>query len=305
MSRLLFAVLSIFLASTSWAQVVIPSLDKSLPVEMASAVSWRIGSTIGIGTTFAQDETEAEKVDYYNNENAVLMAYQPGSVVGELYYTPVQRMNDWDTSSDALTTYTGLGGRFQLAIRGENRVSVGIGYGLDQADISSDTVKKNNYYEGSFSLRMLGGLYVGAGLQRTKLTYGSIGTLKRNRVVAGVALLLGNPMGNMFRTEASYKLSPEAQTDDEALTLSKTSEMQLSVEVLFADFLFSFLYQKTVMSDYNGSSNAYNIENNRYGLGYKLGSFTLGLYRHAGSEMIGDYRLVKRKYQCTMSFNFI
>ncbi len=300
----LLLLFTIFSASVS-AQIVTPSLDAGFPVEMASAAGWRFGSALGVQTSFAKVTGETDEADYHNVDSSVLFAYQPSNIITEFYWASPGTYYSWDSSADTLSKTDNGDGRFSLALRGERNVTVGIGYRIADQDSTSDTVNIS-LYEGSFSLRMLDGLYLAAGMQRVTEKFDTGDSRKWNRILGGVALQVGDPLTTMFRTEVSYQSSPESTVDDPTISPHrKTSQIQACVELLWDSFLFSYQYQNTTLGAINTETEDQTIAKHRYGIGFKMGSVTMGFYAGGGTRTAGDKELKSELYQGTLSFSFI
>jgi len=300
----LLLLVTIFSVNVS-AQIVTPSLDAAFPVEMASAAGWRFGSAVGVQTSFAKITGETEESDYHNVDSSVLAAYQPSNIITEFYWATPGIYYLWDSSADTLNKTKNGDGRFSLALRGERNVTVGIGYRIVDQDASSDTVDKS-LYEGSFSMRMLDGLYLAAGMQRVTEKFDTGDSRKWNRILGGVAIQIGDPLNTMFRTEASFQTSPESTVDDPTiLPHRKTSRIQAAVELLWDAFLFSYQYQNTTLGAINTETDDQTIARHRYGFGFKMGSATIGFYARSGTRTAGDKELKTELYQGTLSFSFI
>lgn len=290
---------------SGFSQVVTPRLDSGFPVELSSAAGWRIGSGIGGNTAVGKEESSAEDLDYHYIDSSVIFFYQPSHVVTEIYWKPAGTQYEWDTSTDALVETSTSDARFTLTIRGENRFSVGIGYRSQEKDYLSFNSTTTSY-EGSFSIRVFEGLYMAGGFQRfsEKMSIGD--ARKWNKILGGVALQIGDPLGSMFRLEGSYGTSPETESDNQiASTKPQEDEIRASVEFLFDPFLISYSYQNFNYSALNGASDKKSTVNHGYGLGMKFGSFTLGLYLYLGTETFGDAEMKTTKVQSTFSYNFI
>ena len=289
------------------AQVVTPSLDSALPAELASAVAWRFGSAFGANSLYRKEKSQSNENEYYYNRSGVLFAYQPGYVIGELYGESITRQTVWDSSTDSFVDSTGSFGKLSLAIRGENRVSVGIGYGSSEFRVIDFDALRNTYYEGSFSIRLFGGFYLAGSLQRVTENISTGDSRKWNNIVAGAALQFGDPFANMFRVEGSLKTSPEADFSDDTQfsTHRKSTTMNAGAEVLFSNFLFIYRYMNEIHMAPTAQDDDHTISVNRYGGGYKAGGFTLGLYRIAGLETVGDNKIDTEEIMVTISYNFI
>ncbi|MFH2132656.1 MAG: hypothetical protein ABIK68_19920 [bacterium] len=305
MKKLFLLLLTGLITHVGSAQVVTPLLDRAFPVEMASAAGWRFGSALGGQTAFASLEGETENVDTYNVDSSVLFSYQPSNIIAEFYWASPGTQYDWDYTSGSLYKNNNADGRFSLTLRGDNNVTLGIGYRIADQDTTSDTIKKS-LYEGSFSLRMLDGLYLAAGMQRVTEKFASGDSRKWNRMLAGAAIQIGDPLKRMFRTEASFQTSPETTADNPAIQPHrKTSRVQASAELLFDRFLFSYQYQNTTLGAIELETEDQTVIKHRYGIGIKLGSALLGFYAGQGTQTAGEKELKMTSFQGTLSFGFI
>jgi hypothetical protein len=292
-------------ATTGFSQVVTPSLDPALPVELASAVSWRIGSVVGVQTQAARETVKSGSTDYEPVGSAALFAYQPSNIVTELYSSPNERHLFWDASADTLSETTWVDGRFKLALRGENRVSVGIGYNINDQKTSTTTTHINSY-EGGFSIRMLDGVYIAGGLQRVTERFEIGDSRKWNRLLAGLAFQFGNPLGTIFRAEGSYHLSPASRIDNPAIPdRFATHEVQAATELFVNDILVSYQYRHTRQVEVNSAGDDRTSAYHRFGFGFRFGRLICGLYGHQERTIEGDRHLDRYAYQGTLSLGFL
>lgn len=306
MAKILIVLICFLWSTAGFAQVVTPSIDPALPSELSSAVAWRFGSAFGIKTVSGKEITATDNTGYYSNNSAALFAYQPGNIVMEIYGASVTEQHNWDPSTDILAKTLGSHGRLNLSIRGEKRVSVGIAF---ETGLNKNTANSMNTtaYEGSFSLRFMENFYLAAGLQRMTENHSAAGIRKWNRILSGIAFQAGDPFSSMFRVEVSYKTSPELEFQDQPTVEYRPAmaDSKVVAELLFRGFLFSYRFQKVILSAGDESSQERNIDTSRYGVGYKFGSFLLGWYRFAGVDKMGKKRMETEKYQATISFGFI
>ncbi len=306
MNRFVLIAIVLLISFPLSAQVVIPSLDPALPNEMASAIAWRFGSTVGVDLNYIKHETQSGDSENVLYQSGGLIAYQPANFIGELFYAPI--FKTLDVSSDEFVdgSYASL----KLAIRGNRMVSVGLGYESSQTDFNAGK-ESVVAYEGSFSLRLLDGLFfVGGGMQRVTETNTDSDSRKWNKVMAGVAMQLGTPGKTMFKTEVFTRLLPKAEFDgDSGGTREKTNEVQAIMELQAGAFMFSYGYMQKIMEEYQGSDENYTTTEARYGLGLKTESFSVGLYRYAGRTK-WDGSLIQidspyERYRVTVGFSFM
>ncbi|MBU2512952.1 hypothetical protein KJ966_16560 [bacterium] len=310
MRKIIIVILSVFWAVPVSSQVVVPSLDPVLACELASAIAWRVGSTVGIDVDYVSQAADtSDDAESKNTKQSVLISYQPGNFIGELYYSPYSETKSYSFGSESINVDwendNGVEYGLRLAIRGDRRVSVGIGYEGRTHDIN-DYQYGYSHYEGSFSLRLFEGLlFLGAGMQRVTENLGSDDSRKMNRVLTGAAIQIGDPTDTIFKTEVSMKISPKTESDNDILGESpQTTESTLAIELLTGSFLFSYRMSQKVYEEYTNNDNLTEI-NNRYGLGTKLGSFTFSLYRNAWTAILNDETKNYDIYQATVGFNFL
>ena len=305
---LIFALLfGLLTATNSSGQIVTPSLDPGLPAELSSAVAWRFGSAFGVNSVYNKEKSETTENDYYYNRTGVLFAYQPGTVIGEIYGESVTRQSLWDSSTDTFVDSTGTRGKLSLAIRGENRVSVGIGYNSSDQTVTGSEPLRTTYFEGSFSMRLFGGFYLAGGLQRVTEKIGSGESRKWNKILAGAALQVGDPLDNMFKLEGSISASPESEFNDQSIYPAhrQTTTLSASAEAVFSSFLLAYRYQNTTKKAPTSNDDEQAISAHRFGAGLKLGGFTFGIYRNATLETVGEKDLNSEEVTATISYNFI
>ena len=184
---------------------------------------------------------------------------------------------------------------------------LGIGLDFSQSDYTAGTYHLNSY-EGSFSVRLFDGLfYIGAGLRRLSETHPSGAERKWNDVLGGVAIQSGEPIGTMFKLEASIEKSPQVEFDDSSLDARpETDKVQLNAELLFEGFLFSYQYGQTTYKAVNSGGEDMRKLENRYGVGMKSDNFSIGFYRYAGENQIEEStETLYEVYRCTIGYNFM
>lgn len=301
--------LSILYSVSALGQVVVPALDPALPAELASAVAWRIGSTVGLESEYYyQSEDASNDAGTEATRTAVLLAYQPGNFITELYYAPfIKSATAIDEESSTVTWEDKQATEFALrvAIRGNRQVSVGIGYERQEIEEAGEQ-HSTSLFEGSFSLRLFDGLlYTGGGMQRVTVDQGAEDSLKYNTLIAGAAIQIGDPMAMIFQTEVAMKQTPETESDNDLIaTMPKTTVSQVNTEFHSGSFFLSYRYRQTNKEDYQPGEN-YLETLNRYGAGLKLGNWTLGLYRKAWKaefmEEVSEYDT----YLLTVGYSFL
>lgn len=298
----------------TYGQFVTPSLDPAVPTGLSAANAWRIGSTIGADSHFyyqKQDSSNDRKLT--TTQFSGLFAYQPGNFVAELYYSSFMQTPTWELQGTDIGTVLESQNQSELslrmAIRGNRKVSVGVGYTAAEVDFLTNGRKKETSFGGSFSSRLFDGLmFLGAGMQRvTVSTDLSSDSMKFNKITGGGSFHLGDPTSTMFRLEGAIELLPETTPEIGALFIQpKTTITTVAAELQFRNWLLLYnnrqeAYEATTDNN-KGSSTI-----NRYGLGYKLGATTFGLYTSttkvtdSSISSAWEYRL----YQLTASYNFI
>ncbi len=310
MQKLIIAIFSIFWAVPTFSQVVVPSLDPVIKCELASSIAWRVGSTVGINVDYlSQDADASNDSQSKTTKQSVLISYQPGNIVGELFYAPYSETKTYSFGAESINVDwendNGVEYALRLAIRGDRTVSVGIGYEGRSREMN-DYQYGYSHYEGSFSLRLFEGLlFLGAGMQRVTENLGSDDTRKLNRVITGAAVQIGDPTDTFFKTEVALKMSPKTESDNNILGESpNTTESEFAVELMTGSFFVSYRIKQIAYEEYINSED-FTETSNRYGLGIKFGSFTLSLYRNAWTALLNEELEYFDIYQATVGFNFL
>ena len=286
--------------------------------ESPSAVSWRFGSTVGVETAFGDqkdEDTETRKLGEYKNSGyGGVIAIQPSHVTGELSYKAdeISYEPEYSIDSDGETTFilqkvNSSYGRFQLAIRGENKYSVGVGIYRLTEEKEGQTVDKSSY-TGSFGLRFLDGLFVSAGMEQGRTEAKDFDDLKWQIFFYGAAIQLGDPTDFMMRLEGSLKTSSEESTensDDQTYYHEKFQEYMGSFEVLLDGFLFSAMYQKRDTESVENTLEDSSREKTRYGFGYRTIGLSFMLYGSRIVDRCDDAKNETDEIQLTFSYSYI
>lgn len=298
MKKLLF-ILTLYIFSnfyTLYAQVVLPSLDPTNPVELAAAASWRFGSTVGGGGKWGTQKPDDEQVDINTLSNygsvepvhsEYIFAYQPSEVIFEISGITNEKEYTWDGSdntTDHLTQYEASSTHLKVAIRGNNQVSVGIEYQVfNYKDASADA--KTTVFGGSFGMRFLDNIFISGGLNRKTLKADELESdMKWQELISGIAFQFGSPDQNMFKAEGAIKIedATEAKIKDSALSLyrRKTTTVQGNVEVLLSGLLLSYNYKNITYEKIDDLPlvKERTETRNRVGLGYRSPVIALVLY---------------------------
>ncbi|PCI30755.1 MAG: hypothetical protein COB67_00980 [SAR324 cluster bacterium] len=293
--------LCVFWSAVVQAQVATPSIDPALPTELPSAGSWRFGSVIAADTLFGERESDVEKVKLHPLGVSALVAWQPSQVTVELYMAPETLQDDVDSSTDTFSESKQLKSYLSLSIRGENRVSVGVT--VRQLENKSTTKTTEKSFGGSVSVRVFGGLFIAAGLERVSSVRSGLDTLRWGKNLAGISLQLGDPFSKMLRLEASLRTSPEVkESTTSAIRHQKTADMQIAAEALFSGILLSYLNRSLVEGTGIGEVT---VESQRIGAGYRGDNLTFMFYQYSGTETIGEKSYNEKKYQATFSLSFM
>lgn len=295
----LLIILSIFMVgniNAVSAQVVLPSLDPTNPVEIAAAASWRFGSTIGGGGKGGTQKSDGEQVDSNTLANlsdtapvnsSYIFAYQPTTVTFEVSAIANETEYQWDGSdstTDHLTEYENNEVHVKIAIRGNNLVSVGIEYqSVSKKDASTDT--QLTAYGGSFGMRFFDNIFIAGGLNRKTLASDEFESdLKWQEMIAGVALQFGSPDQSMLKLEGALKIEDAADVELKDGISSyyspKTTTTQGSVEMILGGLLLSYQYKNILyeaIEDIPLDEDREEIRS-RVGLGYRSTILTLVFY---------------------------
>ena len=323
----LLILLSIFVVGSInavFAQVVTPSLDPTNPVEIAAAASWRFGSSVGGGGKWGTQKSDDEQVDSNTLSNlsdiasvhsSYLFAYQPTSVTFEVSGIVNESEYQWDGSdstTDHLTEYENSEVHVKIAIRGNNRVSVGIEYqSVSTKDTSSDTDAQLTAYGGSFGMRFFDNIFISGGLNRKTLASDEFESdLKWQETIAGLAFQFGSPDQVMFKLEGALKLEDEAEAElkdsSGSYYRSKKTTTQGNIETILGGFLLSYQYKKILheaIDDIPLDEDREEIRT-RIGLGYRSTLLTLVLYgeNRVEKEDINKYKTQYVGFNLSLSF---
>lgn len=306
------------LPASGYGQIVTPSLDPGLVSESPSAVSWRFGSTFGMETAFGNqkdEETKTRKIGSYPNSGyGGVIAIQPSHVTGELSYKadeirydPVYSIDSNGETSFVLQKVNASYGRFQLAIRGENKYSVGVGLYRLTEEIGDQTVDKSSY-TGSFGFRFLDNLFMSAGLEQGQTDAEGFDRLKWQIFFSGVAVQMGDPTSNMMRLEGSIKTSPKESTensDKQTYNHKRFQEYQGSFELLWSEFLFSAMYKKKDTESAQDEIKDSSHEKTRFGLGYRTIGVSIMLYGSRSIDRCDETENETDEIQLTFSYSYI
>jgi len=190
------------------AQIATPAIDPSEPTWLASAGSWRFGTSVALGSQSSYEKTDWQKVNSHGAGNNALIVFQPSHVTSEIYSLSGGKNLTWEASSDSLYIEERKESRFSLSVRGDGRVSVGLG-AINREFNSRGVLRTQKGFGGSFGFRIGDGLYGGMGMDRlTEVTVGSKDKIWSD-YAAGLALVYGDPDSSMFRFELGGKSSPQ------------------------------------------------------------------------------------------------
>ncbi|MCP4298288.1 MAG: hypothetical protein GY786_22100 [Proteobacteria bacterium] len=281
-------------------QIVTSSIDPGLPSETPSAISWRFGSAVAIESTYGERYYVYDAVGTHNIHNSGLFTWQPSQVSIELYSRVNEIIDSVDSSTDTFFETRGSQSYFSIAVRGENRVSVGII--ARQNEQTSPLTFSESSFGGSFSARVFDGLFMAVGLERVSSSGTGFETVRWEETKSGIAYLVGDPFSTMLRIELGVSSSPEVK--DDVLKIRNQTKMvsKGEIELLLANYLFSF---RGKIKDLGSGTNAETTRSARFGIGYRGTSFSLVYYFDYGEEEINSKIFSESKYLFNISYSFM
>jgi len=302
---LLFMLLLSWFPGFLFGQVATPSIDPSAPVWLASAGSWRFGTSLAVGNQYGSQETDVQKVAAHGLGTAGLIVFQPSHVTSEIYSLSGGQRAVWEASSDNLYIEKKSESRFNLSVRGDGRVSVGLG-GISRKIDSQNVLRTQKGFGGSFGFRLGDGFYGGLGMDR--LTESVVGEEDKiwSDYTGGLSLAYGDPDSSMFRFEVAGKMSPlVAKGDTFAAVHQKKTEQYADLELLWDRWFFSGRGLQTKrFATLSGEIDQQDTEL-RYGLGYRRLSVSLIFYRILVDTQGATGWYKERSYQATVAIGFL
>lgn len=299
--------LCLFMASAAPAlgQVATPSLDPSLPSLTGATTSWRYGSTLGGESVIGSYQSSGNEVAAKSLQNNYTLAFQTTQLTLEANGTQGGINTLWEGGNDRYYEWQESDSHVLLAVRGENRVSVGVSLNTSKTTLAN-VIRKEKSYGGGLGLRLGEGFYLAGAMEKVSEEVLGFDDKKWTRNLAGAGFRYGWPDGNQFRTE--YALisnggSPQGQVWAEVVPTSQTTIGTL--EFTLGGFLFSLENTKIIQEPVlNWGENR--VQNwNRYGLGLKSLNYSLIFYRRAGVETQGTAEQQMNHYHLTFGFHFI
>ncbi|MDX2471148.1 MAG: hypothetical protein QNL04_11290 [SAR324 cluster bacterium] len=294
-------------ASNLIAQVATPSLDPTMPSLTASGSAWRFGSTIGGSTVVGKEKTPtrstADKTAAKGSSG--IFAWQPTQVTIEMSGDVGLKDPYWDASSDEVTTLLTNEQKLFLAVRGDNRVSVGVGFREKSTDVSG-IVRSESAYGGSMGFRIGEGIYVGGGLEKVVEKVPTYKDKRWSEVFSGIGIRYGWPDASMFRMEYSLASKGDGSNGDTFLELMPESKMAIgSIEAQFWGMMFGYQYTKESIDPILTDLTTRVKERARYGGGLRLLNFTMMLYKSDGKEYLNGQEHLSKDWEFTVGFHFI
>ena len=291
--------------SPVWAQVAVPSIDPAEPVLVPAASSWRMGTSVGGGSHYGSQKTTQEKVANHEFGSYGLIVFQPTHVTTEIYATENDNQAQWDSTSDILYEYQHKEQRVNLAVRGEGRVSVGLGV-LSRTWDSRGIERNHRGFGGSFGVRIGDGMYLAAGMNRVTEKIDSYEDKQWNETLGGLGFAYGDPDSSMFRLEGSMFTRPEVNKGETRADINPKQVQQIGdLEILLSRYLFSAKSTVTKTSAGVSGEADQELRQMRYGIGYRRLNFSWVLYRIQGTEAQGDKKHEQSYYKMTMGVGFL
>ncbi|MDT8446142.1 MAG: hypothetical protein RRB13_04525 [bacterium] len=287
------------------AQVATPPIDPAEPTLISAASSWRFGGSMALGTDYGYQETQATKTDAKVTGPSALLVFSGKEVIWEFYNKSSDTAYEWDSTSDQLYQYTRSNQQLNLSVRGEGRVSVGLG-AIARSDDSRGIQRKQSGFAGSFGVRIGDGFFLGAGMNRVTEKVADFEDKQWNEYMGGAGFAYGSPEKNMFRLEVSGTSEPEVSggTSLEQVHHKRTRAIE-EMEVLWHNYLVTVrAVQSKSFAALDGESDRQENQM-RYGLGLRSLGFSWILYRTLADERVGDNWYKERYYKMTLGFGFL
>ena len=287
-----------------FAQIATPSIDPASPALLASAASWRFGTSVAVGSEYGFQETDLQKSASRGLGSTGLIAFQPTHVTTEIYALSGDQRSVWDASSDQLYPRSRKQTQVNLSVRGEGRVSVGL-TGFNQEIDSRGVVRSQKGFGGSFGFRLGDGVFFGVGMNRHSETVLNSSDKQWNDYLAAVALAYGDPDSSMFRVEVGGQTSP--------LVLKGTGyeDVHYKTQKQFGDL--EILWSRWFLSARSSSVKRFaalvgetdqTVQRIRYGLGYRSLSYSFIMYRTLADTKVATKEYRERYFQATLGIGF-
>jgi len=271
---------------------------------LASASSWRFGTSVGVGGQSGYQQTDAQIKKDPVSESYGLIVFQPTHVTTELFSQANQKRSSWDATSDQLYRVVSSESQVNMAVRGAGRVSVGLGV-LQQSETSRGVLRTRKGFGGSFGFRVGTGFFVGLGVQRMREKVAQTLEKQWNDYLGGVALVYGDPDSSMFRLEVGGKASPLVSKGQSfAETHYKTQTQFGDLELLWSRWFGSVRVQEKKRFAALTGEKDQQMKQLKYGLGYRKLSFSLIFYRTLEDKRLLSQWYKERSFGATMGVGF-
>lgn len=291
--------------SLVWGQVATPAIDPARPAKMGAASSWRFGPSVAVGSQYGGQQTNQQKVEGHGFGSTGSLVLQTSRVTVELASMSSDNQAVWDATSDLLYPSLQSDSSGFVAVRGEGRVSVGLG-GISRSQESRGINRKQSGFGGSFGVRMGEGFFGAVGMNRITEKVANFEDKQWNEVLGGLGLVYGDPDSSMFRLEGSLATSPQVVGGTGLENVHhKTWEQNADLEVLWNRWYLSVGSTTTKSVSALANEGDQNLTRVRYGLGYRKLSFSLIFYRTLADEQSGDKMYKERAYGATLGFGFL
>lgn len=305
LTRFLLLLLCFAWASPAWAQVATPSIDPGQPVQMAAASSWRMGSSIGLGTSYGRQTTSAGRYGDRAFGSQGLLVFQPTHVTTEIFGVSNDDQAQWDATSDLLYPYQHQEQRIGLSVRGDGRVSVGLG-GLSRGWTSRGIERSQKGLSGSFGVRVGEGMFLATGVNRVTETVDGLEDKQWNETLAGWGFVYGSPESNMFRLEVSQFTTPEVIGGTTLAEINHRQVQQVGdLEILLSQYLFTAKGTLTKTTAVLAGEADRELFEKRFGLGYRSWGFSSMLYQVRAVQLEADKRHEVLYYKLTLGVGFM
>lgn len=228
-------------------------LDPTNPSELPSAVSWRFGSALGIQHIhyYAGSGTDkyANDAEYEISSTATryLLSFQPSKLSIEASGMPEYKQIIRETPADGDVTLKQSEARLNLAVRGQDRLSIGLAAGTKRFEKSTNDVNETyKFLSGSVSMRLMEVFYLAYGIEHIQdKSDGRAGNSWADQHYA-LGIMVGSPKANQYRFEYSITESPESLQEGDATSdinssyKLKSTTKRYALEVLVSNWYFSY-----------------------------------------------------------------
>ena len=273
--------------------------------KLCSMASLTIFISCGSQSSSPSKTDKDQKVIEHQFDNYGILVFQPTHVTTELYATFDDNQAQWDSTSDLFYPYKHQEQRLNLAVRGEGRVSVGLGAVRRSWD-NRGLLRQHKGFGGSFGVRIGDGMYLAAGMNRITEEVAEHEDKQWNEFLAGIGFAYGDPDSSMFRFEASMARVPEVIKGTVLADINQAQTEQVTdLEILLYRILFSAKNKVTKTLATLPDQADQELTQVRYGFGYRRLGFSWIFYQTRGVEGQGDNKHEQLYYKTTVGFGFL